>query len=315
MVETYPVRNLQSRDLRELHAAVAKEYFPHELRTLGGKRDTGILKTINLGPLTLGKVSWGVDVSLDCEYDEGAYEVNIVLDGALKWEREGKEYSAEPGQAAVFAPGRRSAITSWPADTTVLGIKMDRDMLHRDISRAGLSTVGLESVVAAKLDLRSTEGRSWLNFIRFSAEHIVADPAATSLPQFRDSVISAVSTPMVNFIVPENFRSVTGPFMIRKVQETVETDLGRRWSLDDLALVSGVGRRRLQQAFKDYVGLSPMTWLLQIRLERAYQLLATRTPDTAIHEIAYASGFNHLGRFAQDFRERYGHAPSETPQA
>lgn len=311
MVETSPVQDLKSCDLQEMHAAVARAYFPHELQKIGGSSSAGIVRTLELGPLTLGKVRWGTAISLGCDYAQDAYEINIVLDGKLTWERDGRQWSAGPGEAAVFIPGKRSTITCWDADATVLGVKVDSDVLYRHLPTDAEVSAPMEEIAPALLDLRSSEGRSWVTYIRSSAEHIISEPAVTALPVFRESLVASVAAPMVAFLTADSTMAPPGPYMIRRVRKAVEQDLGRRWSIDDMAAVSGVGRRRLQQAFRDYVGIPPTAWLLRIRLDQAHRLLVSSNTQTTVYEVAYACGFNHLGRFAQEFRKRFGCIPSE----
>lgn len=311
MTEVSTVQDLRSGCLKEMQAAVARAYFPHELQQLGREAAPGFVRTLDLGPLTLGKIRWGADIALDCDYAEDAYEVNIVLSGRLSWTRGSHSWSAGPGEAAVFVPGKHSTITHWDADATVLGIKIGRGALHQHLP-AGSAVAGApEETMPASLDLRTEQGRSWVSFIRSTAGHVISDPATTALPAVRDSMVAAITAPMAAFLSPVEATAPPGPYMIRRVRDAVEQDLCRRWTLDDLAAVSGVGRRRLQQVFREYVEVSPTAWLLRVRLDRAHQLLTAPSGGGSVSEVAYACGFNHLGRFSQEFRGRFGCTPSE----
>ena len=56
-----------------------------------------------------------------------------------------------------------------------------------------------------------------------------------------------------------------------------------------------------------------MTYLRHVRLARVHEHL--RQSDPALHtvtETAYRYGFTHLGRFAAEYRARYGVSPRET---
>lgn len=311
MTEISTVQDLRSRGLPEMQAAVARAYFPHDLKRLGRETSPGVVRTLDLGPLTLGRIRWGADIALDCDYSQDAYEVNVVLEGGMSWERGGRSWSAGPGEAAVFVPGKRSTITLWSADTTVLGIKISRAALHHQLAADSAASLSLEETAPPSLDLRSAEGRAWVSFIRSTAEHVISDPAATALPAIRNSMVAAIASPMATFLAPGTDTAPPGPYMIRRVREAVEQDPERRWSLDDLAAVSGVGRRRLQQLFRDHVGATPTAWLLRVRLDRAHSLLSAPDHGGTVSQVAYACGFNHLGRFAQEFRSRFGCTPSE----
>jgi transcriptional regulator GlxA family with amidase domain len=85
------------------------------------------------------------------------------------------------------------------------------------------------------------------------------------------------------------------------------------FTVADLAAVAGVSVRSLQESFRRYVGMPPMTYLRHLRLAHAHEQL--RQADPALHsvtDIAHRAGFTHMGRFAADYRARYEVSPRET---
>jgi len=81
-----------------------------------------------------------------------------------------------------------------------------------------------------------------------------------------------------------------------------------------LAGLAGVSVRGLQQGFRDYLGITPLEYLREVRLARARDDLLAADPeaDVSVTEVAYRWGFGHLARFAGYYRHRYGELPSET---
>ena len=103
------------------------------------------------------------------------------------------------------------------------------------------------------------------------------------------------------------------PRAVRRAVEAMREEPGRPFTVTDLAEVAGVSRRSLQQGFQRYVGMSPMTYLREVRLGRAHDELRYSDPaDVSVAEIAHCYGFLHLGRFAALYRQRYGESPSHT---
>lgn len=71
--------------------------------------------------------------------------------------------------------------------------------------------------------------------------------------------------------------------------------------------------RTLQEAFRSHVGMSPMAYVYDVRLQRAHDQLRVSAPgSTTVSAVAHRWGFVHLGRFARRYRERFGEAPSHT---
>lgn len=83
-------------------------------------------------------------------------------------------------------------------------------------------------------------------------------------------------------------------------------------TVEDLAEAAGVSPRTLFRDFKKEIGASPMEVLREERLERIRQELSDPQPETSVTEVAFQWGFNHLGRLAAVYRDRYGETPSDT---
>jgi len=82
--------------------------------------------------------------------------------------------------------------------------------------------------------------------------------------------------------------------------------------LEGLALVAGVRPRTLESHFRMFLGTTPLGWVRRMRLTHARIELERARADATVTDIALASGFNQLGRFAANYRAVFGEAPSMT---
>ena len=82
-------------------------------------------------------------------------------------------------------------------------------------------------------------------------------------------------------------------------------------TLATLSSLSGVTSRTLHNGFKRYSGVSPMEYLLETRLKNAKKRLSKVRSNSSVTDIAHSVGFTHLGRFSQQFFQKYGELPSE----
>ena len=64
--------------------------------------------------------------------------------------------------------------------------------------------------------------------------------------------------------------------------------------------------------FQREFGKSPMQVLREARLDTAHYELTVRQNTPSVTDVAYQNGFSHLGRFARDYKARFGHLPSQT---
>jgi AraC-like DNA-binding protein len=85
-------------------------------------------------------------------------------------------------------------------------------------------------------------------------------------------------------------------------------------NLDELAAVAGVRPRTLETHFKAFLGTTPLGWLRRTRFASARRELEAGRANTSVTDVALDRGFNQLGRFAAQYRARFGETPSATLQ-
>ncbi|MFJ7313120.1 AraC family transcriptional regulator [Pseudomonas sp. NPDC098747] len=78
----------------------------------------------------------------------------------------------------------------------------------------------------------------------------------------------------------------------------------------DLARLSNVSQRALQEGFRRFVGTSIVAYQRQVRLERAYEVLAHRHSNS-VTDVALRFGFSNVGRFCQYFQNAFGISPAD----
>jgi AraC-like DNA-binding protein len=80
-------------------------------------------------------------------------------------------------------------------------------------------------------------------------------------------------------------------------------------SVNQMAYDSGMSLSRFQRTVKRMTGRSPIDYINYLKLERAYQLLATHSGT--VSDIAYQCGFNSVAYFCKQFKREYGMTPGE----
>ncbi|MNI10056.1 Arabinose operon regulatory protein [compost metagenome] len=79
-------------------------------------------------------------------------------------------------------------------------------------------------------------------------------------------------------------------------------------SIEQMAHDLGYHRTYLSKIFKEYTGLSPINFLLKLRMERAKHLMMERL---TIEQVASSVGFTDALYFSKQFRKWHGCSPSE----
>jgi transcriptional regulator GlxA family with amidase domain len=86
-----------------------------------------------------------------------------------------------------------------------------------------------------------------------------------------------------------------------------------RITLADCANAACLSERTLNYGFHESFGKSPMAYLKQLRLHRAYHRLSQGALfENSVTSIATDAGFQHMGQFALDYKACFGESPSET---
>lgn len=94
---------------------------------------------------------------------------------------------------------------------------------------------------------------------------------------------------------------------IAKTISHLETRFTEPVHLDELISMSGMSRRSFLRAFESALGCTPIAHLIQLRINRAAELLTTT--DRSITDIAYDVGFNDSNYFSRQFRKSKGVTP------
>lgn len=94
-----------------------------------------------------------------------------------------------------------------------------------------------------------------------------------------------------------------------RVWQKVEGELGRPWTLDELAAIACLSGEHLRRLSRKELGRSPMQHLTHLRIQRARHLLSVT--DDKVEAIARSVGFESATTFSNTFRQWTGRRPSD----
>lgn len=89
----------------------------------------------------------------------------------------------------------------------------------------------------------------------------------------------------------------------------LERQYDRETSVDELAELAHMSRRGFLRSFKRATGLSPIAYLIRLRVAKAAELL--RQGQANITEAGFAVGFNDSNYFSRQFRKIMAQSPRE----
>jgi AraC-like DNA-binding protein len=104
-------------------------------------------------------------------------------------------------------------------------------------------------------------------------------------------------------------RSNDGKALLKtsKVINLLEAKFSHNWNLGEIAGQVGMSKSNLLLTFKKATGQSPIDYLIQLRVQKAMEML--RSTDEPISDIAFATGFSDSNYFSRQFRKINGNSP------
>ncbi|WP_163513178.1 GlxA family transcriptional regulator [Fodinicola acaciae] len=282
----------RSADGRPLYEVITCTPAPGEVYT-----DADFTITVTHGPQALAEADTIVVPAANADYEPRGGSLSPPLAAAFaRVPAAARIASICTGAFVLAAAGLldgRPATTHWRSarefQRLYPAVRLDPDVLYTDDGDI-LTSAG----VASGIDL-------CLHMIRADFGAAVANEVArgTVVPPHRDGG----QAQYIRRPVPEPQISSTG-----KARGWALKHLHRPVTLRELAAQESMSVRTFTRRFREEVGVSPVQWLTQQRIERARQLL--EETDLSVDRIAADAGFGTAASLRQHLQTALGVSPS-----
>ncbi|BBY21799.1 helix-turn-helix transcriptional regulator [Mycobacterium stomatepiae] len=272
-----------------------------------------------VGPISVVDLAFSVDACISCPHDRPFYQVNILASGQMQLFQRGTSITYAPGLANICLPEGELRVPRWPAGCRMIALRVSRNALEDTLSEA----LGrpLTTPIEFNTSMVTTKGpaRSWMHMFAVFAQELFRTDSALTQPlvatPFVDSLLHALllsaDHPYRNVLADRT--KLVAPQTIRPAVDIIESEPHLPLTIASLAAECHVSSRALQQSFIRHMGMSPMTYLRQVRLSRAHQQLLDSDPSVeTVASIAKRWGYSNPGRFAAAHASRYGETPAAT---
>ncbi|HWK64079.1 MAG TPA: AraC family transcriptional regulator [Rhizobiaceae bacterium] len=275
---------------------------------------------VKAGAATLALVRSGAPVQTRQNGSLEAYTILLPLRGAAELTTGGKKVICDPQHAALSPPGCEQWISA-ERNCDRLWLSIGQAAVTRIVTSLLGEALTAPIIFEPTIDLGTRSSRSLFNAIAFASEELSSNDSPFYNPMLRKDLEELIVTTLVltqkhnhddRFAGGNRFVS---PRDVRRVVDYMHANLHASISLEDLVVVSGVPGRTLRHHFHMFFGMSPLSYLRQIRFARARSELLSGDGGLRVTDVATRYGFEHLGRFSAGYRQRYGECPSETVAA
>lgn len=306
----------RSDDAEDAHTRVADAFAPHELH-LGDTRHLDFrLDVASTQHLATGVMAYGTDATITAPAMEERYHLNFPVRG---------DTTATHGHARTSFSGGRTGLVFGPWAPVFLRWSADSEQYHLNLSKSRLEghaaklvggPIGDDIGFDLTFCLDTPRGRTVLSMTRFLHAELSRDDGIASVPvalhEFESALMTQLLMTIPNSLTPmlEAASPGTPRQRIRDAAAFMTAHAADAMSVTEIASAAGMSVRALQIGFRHEAGVSPMEFLRNARLDRAHQDLTLGAGS--VSEIANRWHFYHVGRFAAQYRARFGTTPSAT---
>jgi AraC-like DNA-binding protein len=261
-------------------------------------------------------MSYAADTFIDAPPMRTCYHVNLPLTGESLVCQGGRREVSRAGEAGVaLLPGGPLSLT-WSPDQEQYVVQFRKEQLEAHAAK--LTGRGVEPIdFDLTFDLKAGAAQALLATARFVHAELIRPGGVATIPAACHELESALMTQLL-MVVPSQLtrrlRAQPSPVRRTKIHEVldlIDSDPSADLTTLELATRAGMSARALQAGFQDVVGITPTAYVRGVRLDRIHYELLSGTGGS-VTDIAMRWAFYHPGRFAQQYRERFGILPSET---
>ncbi|MDR7327739.1 MULTISPECIES: AraC family transcriptional regulator [Catenuloplanes] len=281
-----------------------------------GARFAYRLDVAEFGPLQLTDHAVSAGTLIRSDRDD-FYGVVVAVDGVVSFEQAGTQVGTSRSRGVTTSPGRGTLRIRTAGGTRLRGLTIDREVWREQLSELLQRTVTGPGEIAPALDVSGEPGRRWAELLHLVMNDLSAGGLLTTHPLTAAPLSQALLNGLLLAAEHEHtahLRQQAAPCRPRAVQvaiDAMQADPAQPYTPRTLAELAGVGTRTLQAGFRTHLGVTPTGYLRDVRLDRVHRDLRFGFAET-VTEAAHRWGFTHLGRFAAQYRQRYGRSPSET---
>lgn len=160
----------------------------------------------------------------------------------------------------------------------------------------------------------------WQAAVQHANRDVLGNPEFVANPLVRDEarhtlILALLRTfPNSTMESPRRLDVGAAPASVRRAVQYIEENAHVAVDIRGIAEASGLSVRGIQAAFRRTFDMSPLSYLRMVRLEAVRKELRSleRDDEGTVSSVAHSWGFVHLGRFAAQYRERFGEPPSTT---
>ncbi|MCF6387933.1 AraC family transcriptional regulator [Mycobacterium sp. MBM] len=246
--------------------------------------------------------------------------VHMPMNGSALVSHRGNTFESNSICAAVCSPG--NALTMrLDLDSPQLVIRIEEPAMAAYLTRVIGRTLTHPMAFEPQFDLTSEAAMRWHAAVQLIHTEVFHTGSLVGRGQGIGAVEDLVMSSLLHLQPSNYYTEFAAPArpdkrkaVVQAAIDYLDDHLAEHITMRAVADAVHMSVRAVQQGFHEQLGISPMTYLRERRLERAHEELMDAAPADGITVTSVAErwGFHHLGSFGAEYRKRWGESPSQT---
>jgi AraC-like DNA-binding protein len=228
------------------------------------------------------------------------FQINYITSGAGIFECEGGKFNVNQGSMIILRPGlwhryKPLLDTGWTEQYVGFNGKIAKHLLNYPLFTAENPVID----IGIKDDLLTSYFR-------------INDLISQEKPGFQKMASGMIVQLLGNIVACESQKEFVGnriETIIEQARFDIRKNVEGYFDWEQLASDHGVGYSYFRKMFRQYTGMSPHQYHLELKVLRAKELLVAT--DKTVKEICFEVGFHSVHYFSRLFKEKTGSNPSD----
>jgi AraC-like DNA-binding protein len=312
-------RKVATQDFRTARSAIEKLHGPFDAYRTALHAEASIdIRALRCGQVDVGTFSFGGTVDIVPHALADSIIVTTATRGRAGIYSGGRTFAMDAGDTLIVH-GEDDPVFQYQPDTEVLKVRFRRSRLEDFYARTHSGKMVPRHRLRFDPSIANPDTAArWVALLRFL---VTTTNASGSSPSSRLEVAAIEEMLMLTLLQrqPHNHVNSAASFETGKVpafgravgyiEEHLADDIG----LADISGAAYCSARTLARVFKLAGEVAPMQYVRKLRLARIRDVLsAPASRNRNVADIAFESGYRHLGEFNRQYRVAFGETPSQT---
>ncbi|CAH0145669.1 HTH-type transcriptional activator RhaR [Pseudomonas sp. Bi70] len=325
MIQSHVVANsiiqIASYDMAGARAWMEEVCGPHSLQSSHPERVSfrHQARIFRSHSTTLGTMEYGTDVRIGVEGAShlDSYSLSLPLEGEQELIYLGSRIQSNRNVGVIVSPFHSQEL-SMAGNCKKISVVIPRVTMRLALEEILKRPIEIPINFVPVMDAQAGASASWWRLIA----HFVSDNENSGAlfdqtlfsRDIETSLVRGLILAQRNNYTDEIQESLLGklPSYLLKAKNFMHENAREDIRLEDVESAANVSRFKLFDGFRRYMGMSPMAYLKKIRLSEVRKELLKGGRGVNISTVATEWGFNHLGRFASEYKKLFNEMPSAT---